>query len=173
MGGRSEWIKIIRERGAVLKRLSGYLLSAVFASLFYIVWMLIFLGSRLSEAGQTSLKFKLGLACFFLIFGGFGLALALMSLPWIIAARWYRRLQCRGQVYFSGIGAFLMLSIGCITSALSPKPSFIQDQTVLEGIVIAGERQGICLILAGAIFGLSYWFLCERPSHLPNILNAK
>lgn len=153
-------VQIVRGTGAaMLDRISGYLFSAVLASLFYFVWFLVFLKSR---PGQTSLTFNLGFACIFLIIGGFGPALALMSLPWIVAVWGYRRLRCRGQVYFAGIGAFLTLVISCATASLAPKPLFIEDQTFFEGVKIAAERQGVCFVLAGTIFGLSYWFLSER-----------
>jgi hypothetical protein len=151
---------IIRDReAAILKRIAGYLLSAALALLFYVVWLLVYFES---QPGKTSLGFNLAFAFFFSITEGFGAALALMSLPWILAVRGYRILRCWGQVYFAGIGAFLTLVIGCTTASLSPKPLWIEDQTFLEGVRIAAERQGICLILAGTIFGFSYWFLSER-----------
>ncbi|MGO8815271.1 MAG: hypothetical protein ACLQVG_11520 [Terriglobia bacterium] len=143
----------------MLDRISGYVLSAVLASLFYIIWFLIFLAL---QPGQTSLGFDLGFACMFTIIGGFGPALAVMSLPWIVAVGEYRKLRRGGQVYFAAIGAFLTFVISCATASLSPKPFFIEDQTFFEGVKIAAERQGICSILAGTIFGLSYWFLSER-----------
>jgi hypothetical protein len=55
-----------------------------------------------------------------------------------------------------------MISIGCAASSVSPKPLFIEDQTFIEGVLIALERQGACLALAGTILGLGYWFLAEK-----------
>lgn len=55
-----------------------------------------------------------------------------------------------------------MVLIGCAASSLSPKPLFIEDQTFLEGVLIALERQGFCLALAGTIIGIGYWFFAER-----------
>jgi len=117
--------------------------------------------------GHTSLKFKLGFAYMFLIVGGFGPALALMSLPWIVAVRAYRRLRRWGEVYFAAIGAFLTLVISCAAASLSPKPFCVEDQTFFEGVKIAVERQGICFILAGTVFGLFFWFLSERQRAAP------
>ena len=152
-------VRIIGVWGAaILARIGGYVLSAVLASAFYIVWDVVSWDLQL-DPPMTDLAVPL----FVLIFGGFGAALALMSLPWIVAVCGYSRLRRWGQVYFAGIGAVLMFVLGCATSSLSPKPSFIEDQTILEGAIIAAERQGICLALAGIIFGLSYWYLCERP----------
>ncbi len=145
---------------AILARIGGFILSAVPASAFYVTWIVVSLESQL---GPSSAKTDLEVALFIMIFAGFGAALALMSLPWIVAVWGYSRLQRWGQIYFAGIGAVLMFVLGCITSSLSPKPLFIEDQTFLEGAIIAAERQGICLALAGTIFGLSYWYLCERP----------
>jgi hypothetical protein len=55
-----------------------------------------------------------------------------------------------------------MILVGCAASSVSPKPLFIEDQTFLEGVFIALERQGVCLALAGAIIGAGYWFLAEK-----------
>lgn len=145
---------------AILARIGGYVLSAVLASAFYIVWDVVSWDLRLSP---PILMTDLAVPLFILIFGGFGAALALMSLPWIVAICGYSRLRRWGRVYFAGIGAVLMFVLGCTMSSLSPKPLFIEDQTFFEGAIIAAERQGICLALAGIIFGLSYWHLCERP----------
>jgi hypothetical protein len=55
-----------------------------------------------------------------------------------------------------------MILIGCVMSSVSPKPLFIEDQTFLEGALIALQRQGVGLALAGMIIGLGYWFFAER-----------
>jgi hypothetical protein len=130
--------------------------------MFYIAWFLLVLAPLAPTAGQTSLLFKVGLASFFWLFGGFGPALALMSLPWIMAVRAYRRQQWSGPIYFAAAGAFGTFIIGCAAASLSPKPLFVEDQTFFEGVLIAAERQGICLLLAGIIFGFAYWLLSER-----------
>jgi hypothetical protein len=126
---------------------------------FYIVWDTVFIRV---QPDKTTWGVNLEVAIVFSIVGGFGPALALMSLPWILAVWGYRKLRCYGQVYFAGIGAVLLLVIGCATASLFPKPFFIEDQTFIEGIKIAVERQGICFFLAGAFCGFSYWFLSER-----------
>jgi hypothetical protein len=38
----------------------------------------------------------------------------------------------------------------------------IEDQTFVEGAMIAAEREGLCMLLAGVFFGLTYWFLSGR-----------
>ena len=55
-----------------------------------------------------------------------------------------------------------MVLAGSAVSSISPKPLFIEDQTFMQGVLIAIERQGLCLALAGATLGLGYWFLAER-----------
>jgi hypothetical protein len=65
-------------------------------------------------------------------------------------------------MYFSLIGAATTLVIGSGTSSLSPKPLFIEDQTFLEGFIIAVQRQGICLLLTGFVFGVTFWLVSER-----------
>ena len=70
--------------------------------------------------------------------------------------------QRYGLTYFSLIGAATILVIGSMISSLSPKPLFIEDQTFLEGFMIAIERQGICLLLTGFVFGLTFWLVSER-----------
>ena len=59
-------------------------------------------------------------------------------------------------------GATLMILVGCMASSLSPKPLFMEDQTFFEGVIIALERQGLCLAVAGAVLGLGYWFFAEK-----------
>ena len=90
------------------------------------------------------------------------MAIVVMPLPWALVLWIYSRVKWSGVVYFAGIGALLMLLIGSAASSVSPKPLFIEDQTFLEGVLIAFQRQGVCLALAGTIIGLGYWFLAER-----------
>ena len=131
----------------------GYLFSATAATAFYIIWLC---------AITTSLQFRLGFAVFFSIFGGFVPALGLMIAPWLLVVRGYRWVQLPGWIYFSAVGAVSTVVVGCVTSSLAPKPLFIEDQTFLEGTIIAAERQGVCMLLAGLLFGLTYWILSER-----------
>ena len=114
---------------------------------------------QLAPPERPGLIFSVGLAFFFCLTDGFGLALALLSLPWIAVVLGYRNLRSSGPLYFAGIGALLTFVIGCTTSSLSWKPLFIEDQTFFEGAIITAERQGIILLLAGAMFGLIYWFV--------------
>ena len=145
-------------------RLFGYFASVSRASLFYVVWFVI--SSELSRTpppdGHVSVLFEIGFAFFFLLFSGIGAAFVLRAIPWYCAVRWYGRLQRFGPIYFSLIGAATILVVGCGTSSLSPKPLFIEDQTFLEGFTIAMERQGICLMLTGFTFGLTFWLISER-----------
>lgn len=140
-------------------RLVGYSASIASASLFYVAWFVIEL-SRMPD-GHTSVLFKIGLAFFFLLLT-VGPAFVLMAFPWYLSARWYGQLQRFGLIYFSLIGAAAILVIGCVASSLSPKPLFIEDQTFLEGFMVAIERQGICLLLTGFVFGLTFWLVSER-----------
>jgi len=70
-----------------------------------------------------------------------------------------------GRMYFPLVGAATTLVIGCGTSSLSPKPLFIEDQTFFEGFKIAVQRQGICLLLTGFVFGMTFWLVSERLRH--------
>jgi hypothetical protein len=99
---------------------------------------------------------------FFSIFGGFVPALGLMIAPWLLVVRGYRQVQLPGWIYFSAVGAVSTVVVGCVTASLAPKPLFIEDQTFLEGAIVAAERQGVCMLLAGLLFGLTYWILSER-----------
>ena len=142
-----------------VRPIGAYLISAILASLLYVVWFVFFLTRQVEESTEMSLTFKVGFAFFFCLTSGFGLALALMSLPWIAVVSGYSRLRGWGPLYFGGIGALLIFVIGCATSSLSWKPLFIEDQTFFEGAIIAAKRQGTILLLAGAFFGFTYWFL--------------
>jgi hypothetical protein len=139
----------------------GYACSAAIASAFYIIW--VCMSISYDDPGQTtSLQFRFGLAVFLFVFGGFMIALGLMIAPWLLAVRVYRRVKLPGWIYYSAIGAVSTLVIGCATSSLSPKPLFVEDQTFIEGAIIAAERQGVCMLLAGLLFGLTYWILSGR-----------
>ncbi len=140
----------------------GYLLSATVATAFYIIWVCADIAYAAAPGQTTSLQFRLGLAVFFSIFGGFVPALGLMIAPWLLVVRGYRWVQLPGWIYFSAVGAVSTVVVGCVTSSLAPKPLFIEDQTFLEGAIIAAERQGVCMLLAGLLFGLTYWILSER-----------
>jgi len=143
-------------------RLVGYLASFTTASLFYMVWLAV--QSRTPGSHET-LRFNIGIALFFWIFGGMAAALVLMAFPWYLAVVSHDRLQRFGLMYFSLIGAATTFAIGCATSSLAPKPLFVEDQTFREGFLIAAQRQGLCLLLTGFVFGLTFWFVSERRRH--------
>lgn len=121
---------------------------------FYVSWIVVEVPGSFSSRVLAAL-----ILC---VFGGFSAALVLMGLPWTLAVWVYRNVRWSGAAYFTCVGALLMFLVGCAASSLSPKPLFIEDQTFFEGALIAVERQGICLTLAGMIVGLGYWFLAER-----------
>ena len=142
----------------------GYICSAIVASAFYIIWVCVSLSYalRLPPGLTASLQLRLGIALLLCVVGGFVPALLIMIAPWLLAVRGYRRVHLPGWIYFSAIGAVSTAVIGCATASLSPKPLFIEDQTFLEGAIVAAERQGVCMLLAGLLFGLTYWFLSGR-----------
>jgi hypothetical protein len=145
-------------------RLIGYLASVASASLFYVVCFVVTVKLR-EHPTRVSVLFEIGIAFFFLLFGGMGAAFVLMAFPWYLSVRLYDRLQRFGFLYFCLIGAATTLVIACSTSSLSPKPLFIEDQTFLEGFIIAIERQGVCLLATGVVFGLTFWLVSERLRH--------
>jgi hypothetical protein len=147
-------------------RLVGYLASVVSASFFYMVWFVII--NRV-PASHVTLDFDIGLALFFWLFEGVAAAFVLMAFPWYLVVRRYDRLQRFRLMYFSLIGTATLLVLGCATSSLAPKPLFIEDQTFIEGFMIAVQRQGICLALTGFVFGLTFWLVSERPRHARTI----
>ncbi len=141
-------------------RLVGYLASVASASLFYGVWLVIS-----DWTPDSDVLFNIGVVFFFWLFGGMGAAFVLMAFPWYLAVVWHDRQQRFGLMYFSLVGASTTIVIGCGTSSLSPKPLFIEDQTFLEGFVVAVQQQGICLLLTGFVFGLTFWLVSERLRH--------
>ena len=139
--------------------LAGYALSALFASLLYVVWLTVSI--VFGEAGSThpGLRFAFGFAFVFLFVGGFGLALLLMIVPWAIVV--WARLKTRWDVliYYPAVAALLLFTLGCTAAAISPKPFFIENQTFLEAAVITAQREGFCLLFSGIAFGACYgWF---------------
>jgi hypothetical protein len=143
-------------------RVVGYLASVISASLFYVVWFVV--QNRTPDKHVTAL-FDIGLAIFFWLFEGMGAAFLLMVFPWYLAVIGHDRVQRFGLMYYPLMGAATTLVIGCGTSSLAPKPLFIEDQTFLEGFKIAVQRQGICLLLTGFVFGLTFWLVSERLRH--------
>jgi hypothetical protein len=140
-------------------RLLGYIVAFLLASVLYIAWFTV--ANRVPGSDVTIL-FRLGVAVFFWAFGGVAAALVLIAVPWAFAVVWMKRVGRFGSVYWLLLGAALTVIFGCGASSLAPKPLFIEDQTFSEGFVIALQRQGICLVLMGLLFGLTYWYLSER-----------
>jgi hypothetical protein len=147
--------------GGLVRRVVGYTSGAMLASLIYVTWVLASAPAGPSDAHE-SLAFHVGLAFFFWLFGGFALTLFLMIVPWIIAVLAYRRLRWPGPIYFPVVGSIFSFVIGCVAASIATKPLWIEDQTLTEGALIAAQRQGICFLASGLLFGASYWFLGER-----------
>jgi hypothetical protein len=146
----------IRMMRPLVTRAVGYMLSAVVASAFYVLWIAAL------PIGRGRLSDHLLAGSFLYLMEGLPLTLLLMALPWTMVVWTWPKVPLSGVAYFASAGAFLMLLMGCVASSLSPKLLFIEDQTFLQGFVIALERQGVCLAIMGAIIGLGYWFSAER-----------
>lgn len=142
----------------------GYLASFLSASLFYLVWFSV---ETRTPGSNVGVLFEIGLAIFFWLFAGMAAALVFIAVPWCLAVMLHDRIKCAGLVYFSCIGAALTIVIACATSSLAPKPLFIEDQTFLQGFIIAIQRQGICFLLSGLLFGATFWFVSERRRYSP------
>ena len=137
-------------------------MGATAASLIYVVWdALVFMRSE-PQTPQVGMGFRFLFALFFWVAGGFAPTLLVMIVPWSLAVSAYRKLQCSGQLYFPGVGAFMVFVLGCTSASLAPKPLFVEDQTFLQGATIAAERQGIAFLLAGLAFEACYWFFGEQ-----------
>lgn len=141
--------------------LRGYAAGAMLASLVFISWI-FFVVSAGSDATKLNPGARLGFALFFWLASGFAPTLLGIALPWALAVFIWRKQQWPGQIYFPAIGAILVFVIGSGIASLMPKPLFVEDQTFLEGAVIFAQRAGICLLFAGMVFGVSYWFIGER-----------
>jgi hypothetical protein len=146
-------------------RVIGYLASVAIASLFYLVWF-VFSGPNEPPAEATSIQFRVVLGLFFLVLYGPGVAFVLMPVPLALGVLGRNRLQRFGLMYYSAAGAATALVVGCATSSLSPKLLIVEDQTFLEGFVIAVQREGVCLLLTGFLFGLTFWLVSERLRYL-------
>ena len=140
-------------------RLLGYLIAFLLASVLYIAWFTI---ANHAPGSDVTILFRVGVSIFFWAFGGVAAALLLMAVPWAFAVVLVKRVRRFGLMYWLLLGALLTVLFGCGASSLAPKPLFIEDQTFFEGFVIALQRQGICLVSMGLLFGLTYWYLSER-----------
>ena len=143
---------------AVAFRIAGYGLGSILASAFYIGWIIV-------QSGPGSLRDRLVAASILYLFGGFAVAVALMTLPWVLTACIAHKAQTWGALRYVLSGSMWMLVMGCVVSAIAPKPLFVEDQTFWGGVTVTLERQGICFALSGAILGFGYWFLAERPCY--------
>jgi hypothetical protein len=139
-----------------MRRITGYLLGAALASLFFIVAEYLFMRNFVDDSSTWSL---LGAASSLWLIGGCGRALLLMSGPWVLAVRMHRRLPYPGAFYFAILGAVGLFIIGCIIPSLSLYLSFIENLKVVGN---AGDLQGTIFLVAGCILGLAYWFIGER-----------
>lgn len=145
--------------------LLGYIAAFVVGSLFYVAWFTVV---NRAPGSDVTILFRIGVAIFFWAFGGVAVALILMALPWSLAVVCANRIRRFGLASSLTLGAALTILCGCAASSLAPKPFFIEDQTFFEGFVIALQRQGICFLFTGLLFGATYWYLSERgrPSRL-------
>lgn len=135
---------------------AGWVVSAIVASVTYVVWSAVSLTFVGLGTTHVDLMFGLGLAIFFLFAGGFAVALILMIIPWAIAVWAHFKTRWDDRIYFPGVGALLVFVLGCASASISPKPLFIEDQTSPEGALIAAQRQGLCFLICGIVFGACY-----------------
>lgn len=144
----------------MLRRL--FIRAAGYAISMAVAWLVYIGGIAAEIPGPGSVAQRLLAASIFSLIGGFAAALALMAPSWILSMWIYLRFRLSGPVFFIVTATILMVILGCISSSLSWKPLFIEDQTFLEGFVIALKRQGMILAAAGAAAGLGYWHLAEK-----------
>ena len=142
--------------------LAAYAVSALLASLIYVVWLSVSIAFGESGTTHPSVRFGFGFAFVFLFVGGFGLALLLMVVPWAIVVLAQLKTRWDGRIYYPGVGALLLFTLGCTAAAISPKPFWIADQTFLEAAVIAAQREGLCLLFCGFALGACYSWLERR-----------
>ena len=141
------------------RRVVEYVGSAILASLVYVVWVTVSTGYLGVGTTRPGWIFALGFALIFWLTGGFVLAFLLIILPWAIVVWAHLETRWDGRIYFPGVGALLVFAFGCTAASISPKPLWIEDQTFLEGAVIAAQRQGVCLLFCGVAFGACYGWL--------------
>jgi len=143
-----------------VRRVIGYFVGALAASLIYIGWLLI--GMTRLHGAAAEFGFNLGFSLLLWMTDGFGLTLVFVAVPWILAVWVCRILRWPGGVYFPLVGAISIFVIGCIMASVSPKPLWIEDQTFLQGAAIAAARQGLSFLVSGFVFGFAYWLISER-----------
>jgi hypothetical protein len=149
------------------KSIGGFVATALVRAIAYLIsavvgWIVYFscIAARIPGPGSNSDRHLAALI--FSLVGGFAVALVLTTLAWIFVVWIHLKSRRTGPAYLVGFGALIMILNGCIASSLSWKPLFIEDQTFLEGVLIALKRQGAILAVAGASLGFVYWLLAER-----------
>ncbi len=152
----------------VATKIAGFAVAALLSTVLYLGWIII----EVSTPSLASWRDSLPAALLLCIVGGFLAALVLMTVPWIFVILIYRKTRIPGAAYFACAGSLLMVLLGSTASSLSPKPLFIEDQTFVQGVLVAIQRQGVCFLLSGALFGLTYWFLAERSFPPKNVLRT-
>jgi hypothetical protein len=148
------------------RRVSQYAASAALASLVFMVWTAIAAANYGALSNRTGLRFVVGFAIVFWLINGFAAALFLLILPWAIAVWVQVKTRWDARIFFPVAGAVLVFILACVTSALSPKPLFVDEQTFFAGVVITAQRQGFCLAVSGIVFGACYAWLDRRRSSL-------
>jgi hypothetical protein len=146
----------------LVQRAVGYIVGGIVASLIYVGWLLVDTIRQPPRGADTGLGFSVAFSVFFWLTGGFAVMLVLLVFPWGLAVWAHRKLRWLGGIYFPVVGALLVFVIGCAMTSISPKPVWMEDQTFLEGALIAAVRQGPSFVISGIAFGASYWFVSER-----------
>lgn len=155
----------IREIG-MGQRVAAYVVSALAASVVYVIWTAVVsaftpVGAN-QAAGLGELPFGFAFALGLWFMNGFAATMIAMIIPWALAV-WARvKMQWDGRIYFPVAGAVLVFLIGCAVASLSPKLLIVEYQTFTEGALITAQRQGVCLVVCGIVFGACYWWVESR-----------
>ena len=146
----------------------GYLCAMAVASLVYIACTTVYY--RLNETTDKTSVFyhSLGdtIAFAFIqwLAGGFLSAMIVLIMPWIIAVKICRRLRVEGLLPYAMIALLLSFPLNLL---FSMTPFELIGSSALPSISLALRYQGVSYLIAGLIFGVTYWILSIRTTARP------
>jgi len=138
---------------------AAYLIAFLATSVFFVIWNFIVLSFNHRYDGVFSEWDRLELAVV-VYFGTIFSGLIILSLPWSIAVRVYRKNPSCGIAYFPFVGSLTMLIL-CSALYARAIQTFSLAPPYFECLVSAIQKQGACFICSGIVFGLTYQGLTE------------
>ncbi len=149
----------------------GYLCAMAVASLVYIACTTVYY--RLNETTDKTSVFyhslgdTIGFAFIQWLAGGFLISMIVLIMPWIVAVKICRRLRMESLSSYAMIALLLSFPLDLLLS-ITPFSIFAGPYVPFASrISLALRYQGVSYLIAGLMFGITYWILSIRTTQRP------